>query len=247
VRFSPANPWFQRLLRVIWAVVEHAGRRYPVSMSHLRGPTDVLAAQLGTNTFLTALVDEPERIRRLASQVAEIYLQVARAQEELIPAYRGGYAIRQFGLWSPGRSVWLQDDTSSMISLRSYRQVFLDAMTRMSSFPYGVLHLHAPSLHLAETLATVPNIRAINLYFDSPKVDLSKAFPTLRRLQEKGMPLILAKEVYRGFSMEEYRLMLENLSPRGLSVHLQADSLAEGREMMCKVEELAKKSSAREG
>ncbi len=149
-------------------------------MSHLRGPTDVLSAMLGSQPFLTALVDEPERVARLAADAAMVWRAVAAGQEAIVPAYRGGYVIRQFGLWSPGRSVWLQDDTSSMMSLRHYRHTFLEPMRTMSVYPYGVLHLHAPSLHLAETLADIPNIRAINVYFDSPAVTLQAAMPILR-------------------------------------------------------------------
>lgn len=235
IRLAPDNPWLMRLLAVQRAVVEHAAGRYPISMSHLRGPTDILSAMLGSQPFLTALVDEPERMARLAQQAAAAWRAVAAAQEAVVPAYRGGYAIRQFGLWSSGRSVWLQDDTSSMMSLRHYRRTFLGPMTSMSAYPFGVLHLHAPSLHLAETLAAVPNIRAINIYFDSAAVTFQAALPTLRRLQARGVPLILAKDVYTGFTLEEYQEIMDALSPRGLSVHLKAESVAEGREVMVKV------------
>ena len=243
IRFDEANPWFRRLLAVQAAVVEHAAGRYPVSMSHLRGPTDILSALLGSQPFLTALVDEPERVAHLANAAAQVWLRVAQAQEAIVPAYRGGYAIRQFGLWSPGRSVWLQDDTSGMMSLRHYRRTFLEPLRAMSVYPFGVLHLHAPSLHVAETLAVVPNIRAINVYFDAPGVTLQAAMPTLQRLQAKKMPLILAKDVYAGFSLEEYREILDALSPRGLSVHLKADSVEEGRAVMARVRELAEDTS----
>ncbi len=232
IRFDAHNPWLRQLLDVQAAVVEHVAGRYPVSMSHLRGPTDILSAMLGSQPFLTALVDEPERIGRLARDAAQVWLRVARAQEAIVPAFRGGYAIRQFGLWSPGRSVWLQDDTSSMMSLRRYRRTFLEPMAAMSVYPFGVLHLHAPALHLAETLAEVPNIRAINIYFDAPGVTLQAAMPILRRLQARRMPLILAKDVYAGFAWEEYREILDGLYPAGLSVHLRADSVEEGRAVM---------------
>jgi hypothetical protein len=245
IGLSEDNPWFQALVRVVKQVVAHAAGRYPVSMSHLRGPADILAALFGSQTFMTALVDEPERIAELARQAAEVYLLVAQTQERLIPAFRGGYAIRQFGLWSPERSVWLQDDTSSMISLKRYRQVFLPALARMSAFPYGVLHLHVPSLHLAETFAGLSNIRAINIYFDSKLTGLEQSLQVLRRLQEKKMPLVLAKEVYTGFSIEEYSWIIGNLSPRGLSVHLQAGSIEEGQVVMAKVAELHKKRGLR--
>ena len=109
-------------------------------------------------------------------------------------------------------------------------------MRAMSIYPFGVLHLHAPSLHIAETLADVPNIRAINVYFDSPTVTLQAALPTLQRLQARHMPLILAKDVYAGFSLDEYREIMDSLSPAGLSVHLRADSIEEGRSVMAQVQ-----------
>lgn len=236
IGFAPDNPWLARLLAVQRAVVEHAAGRYPVSMSHLRGPTDILSAMLGSQGFLTALYDEPERVARLAQQAAGVWRAVAAAQEAVVPAFRGGHAIRQFGVWSPGRSVWLQDDTSSMMSLRHYNRYFLAPMAAMSAYPFGALHLHAPSLHLAETLAGVPNIRAINIYFDSPAVTIQAALPALQRLQARSVPLILAKDVYAGFTPEEYRELMDGLSPRGLSVHLKAESVEEGREVMARVQ-----------
>jgi hypothetical protein len=239
ISFSSDSLWFTKLLEVLQAVVDHVDGRYAVSLSHLRGPTDILVALLGTARFFAAFYEAPERVARLASQVARVWLHVARAETQIVPAYRGGYAVRQFGLWAPASAIWLQDDTSSMMSLDHYRRFFLVPMRTMSVFPYGTLHLHIPSLHLAETLAAVPNIRAVNLYFDSPKISLQQAMPTMRRLQAQGVPLVLAKDVYEGFTWGEYEEILEGLSPRGLSVHLKADSVAEGREVMAHVREKA--------
>ena len=141
--------------------------------------------------------------------------------------------MRQFGLWAPERAVWLQDDTSSMMSADHYRQFFLDALQRMSWLPYGVLHLHIGSLHVAELMSEVRNVRAVTFfYFDDPQVTLQKAMPTLRRLQERRVPLILAKDVYQGFTLAEYAEIMDSLSPRGLSVHLKAESVEEGRDVM---------------
>jgi len=240
LEFSEENGWFRALMKTIQRVVDYVDGRYAVGLSHLRGPTDILAALLGSGPMFTLFFDDPERIRRLARDAAQIWLAVAQAQARIVPAYRGGYGVRQFGLWAPARAVWLQDDTSSMMSLAHYREFFLVPMRTMSMFPYGVLHLHIPSLHLAETLADMPNVRAINFYFDSPKITLQDAIPTLRRLQEKSMPLVLAKDVYEGFSWAKYEEILDGLSPRGLSVHLKADSVEEGRMVMASAREKAK-------
>jgi len=234
------NLWFNKLLEVIAAVVEHVNNRYAVSMSHLRGPTDILAAMLGTQEFFLALMDNPGRVRRLAMEAAQMYVSVAQAQARLIPAYRSGYVIRQFGLWSPERSNWLQDDTSGMLSLEHYRKFFLEPMRMMAFLPYGVLHLHIPSIHLAETLAPVPKVRTINIYFDDKKTTVSDALPVLRKLQSLKMPLILCKYVEEGFTMEEYKEILDGLSSKGLSVHLKAGSVEEGREVMARVREMTR-------
>jgi len=232
ILFSEHNPWFRKLLEVIQAVVEHAAGRYAVGLSHLRGPADVVGALLGSQTMFYTCFDQPERIRSLANQAAHAWRQTAQAQLALTPAFRGGYAVRQFGLWAPQRSAWLQDDTSGMISLRQYRQVFLEALQSMAIFPYSVLHLHLPSLHLAETFAQIPGVRAVNVYFDSNTRTFQDALPTLRALQARRVPLVLAKDVYEGFNLEEYAEILDGLSPDGLSVHLKAVDLDEARHVM---------------
>ena len=79
IAFSAEDPWFQALLRVQRAVVAHAGGRYAVSVSHLRGPTDVLAALMGSPRFLTALYDEPARVERLAGQAPKNALLVSES------------------------------------------------------------------------------------------------------------------------------------------------------------------------
>jgi hypothetical protein len=239
IPWSEDNPWVQKLLEVVQTVVDYAAGRYAVGISHLRGPTDILIALLGPERFFLSFFDDPELIRRLARQAASVWLKVTRSQAKVIPAYRGGYGMRFYGLWAPARAACLQDDTSVMMSLDHYRQFFLDPIRTMSVFPYSMVHLHIPSLHIAETLAGLPNMRAINLTFDSQEITLQRAMPTLQRLQARKMPLILTKDAYEGFYLTEYEEILDGLSPQGLCVHLKADSVEEGRAVMAYVRERA--------
>jgi len=232
ILFDAENAWFRRLLTVLHRVTDHAAGRYAVGLSHLRGPTDILIARFGSERFFELFYERPDLVERLALQCAELWRRVVEAEMAIVPAFNDGYGVRQFGLWAPQRAVWLQDDTSSMMSPRHYRRFFLEPMRRMSHLPYGVLHLHIGSLHVAEMLSQVPNVHAVNLYFDDPRVTLQKAMPTLQRLQAAGVPLILAKTVYEGFSLDEYDEILDGLRPRGLSVHLAADSVDAGRAVM---------------
>ncbi|MEA3334674.1 MAG: hypothetical protein U9R25_02120 [Chloroflexota bacterium] len=240
INFSSDNPWFRKLMAVMQTVIEHVEGRYAVSFSHLRGPADILIALLGSEGLFYTMFDDPGAITRLAAEAAQLWQHVARAQAKILPRYRGGYGVRQFGLWAPEAAPWLQDDTSSMMSEAHYRQFFLKPFRRISSFPFGTLHLHIPSLHLAETLASVPNVRAMNFYFDSQTITLQDAMPTLRKLQALKMPLILAREVFFGFSLDEYEEIMDGLSPAGLMVHMKADSVEEGRGVMAYISEKSK-------
>ena len=121
---SEDNPWFQKLLEVIRVVVNHAAGRYAVGISHLRGPADVLVALLGSERLFRSFFDDPESVMRLSKQAARAWLAVARAQAQTVPGYRGGYGARHFGLWALALAVWLQDDTSSMMSLDHYSRFF---------------------------------------------------------------------------------------------------------------------------
>ena len=234
------NPWFLKLRQVLEALVAFAGDRLPVSMTHMRGPADILAAVFGSQELFLMMVDDPARVRALALQAAELHRSVARMEAGLIRPYRGGYVLRQFGLWSPKRSLWLQDDTSGMISAERYREVFLEAFAAgAESAPFGVLHLHIPSLHLAPMLAEVANIRAINVYFDDNRTAVRDVLPVLAALQARKMPLVVAKDIYRGFSLGEYAEILELLSPAGLAVHLGADSVDQGAKVAAEARKLA--------
>jgi hypothetical protein len=229
---SADNPWFRKLLEVERQVVEHAAGRYPVSICHKRGPADVLNALYGSDRFFLDCYDDPERIARQAQQVARMWVQVARAEREIIPRYLGGFAVLEYDLWAPEIVAYFQDDTSGMISLGQYRQLFVPAMRTMAFLPYNALHLHIPSLHVVEELATLPNIRAVNCNCDSSSLTIDDALPTLRRVQERGKPIIIDAYAEEGFSLDQYEHILEVLSPRGLSVHLKAGSVEEGREVM---------------
>jgi hypothetical protein len=226
-----ANPWFCRLREVLETVARHAAGRYAVGMPHLRGPADTLIALMGSGAFFDALLDRPEWLRGQALEVARIWRRVVDGLRDAITPYHNGYGIRQFGIWSPGLSVWLQDDTSSMISARHYQAVFLSGLETMFDVPYGVLHLHVQSKHHALTFGAYDKVRAINIYLDDLTKPIADAMPTLQRLQALDRPLILAKDVYQGFSLAEYEELMAGLRPNGLRLHVNAPSLEDAREI----------------
>ncbi|MFN8007550.1 MAG: hypothetical protein U0V70_11100 [Terriglobia bacterium] len=240
---SADNPWLEASLNFLKTAAGHAAGRYPVSVGHLRGPTDILFAMLGSELFFLSFYDQPEKIRTLAHMAAHAWTEAVRAQSSVVPLYHGGYVLRWFGLWAPQPTVWYQEDASTMISGEMYRDLFLAATREAMILPYTTFHLHSPSLHIVDLIleANLPNLRAFNINMDPAGIPIEQAIPILQRIQARQKALILSKDLYENFTLEEYREILNGLSPRGLCVWLDGQSV----EQACEILALAKEQSGK--
>ena len=234
ISVSPDNRWLRTSLDYLRDVARHAAGRYPVCVGHLRGPTDILFAMLGSESFFLAFYDQPERIQALAHMAASAWGDAAKAQLQAVPRFHNGYVLRWFGIWAPAPTVWYQEDTSTMISREFYRDLFLASTRSALVFPYSVFHLHSPSLHIVDLILEInlPNLRAFNINMDPTGISIDQAIPVLKRIQEHGKALILSKDLYDNFTLKEYAEILKALSPRGLCVWLDGKTIEEAHEIL---------------
>ena len=244
ISVSPDNRWLRTSLDYLRAAARHAAGRYPVCVGHLRGPTDILFAMLGSESFFLAFYDQPERVQALAQMAASAWVDAAKAQLYEVPRFHGGYVLRWFGIWAPEPTVWYQEDASTMISRDFYRDLFLASTKSALVFPYSVFHLHSPSLHIVDLIleANLPNLRAFNINMDPTGISIDKAIPALQRIQEHQKALILSKDLYENFTLEEYEEISKALSPRGLCVWLDGKTIEEAHEILSLAKEQTAKS-----
>jgi len=244
ISVSPDNRWLQTSIDFLRAAARHAAGRYPVSVGHLRGPSDILFAMLGSESFLLSFYDQPERIQTLAHMAASAWMDAAQSQLHAVPRFYSGYVLRWFGIWAPQPAVWYQEDASTMISRDFYKDLFLASTRRALVFPYSVFHLHSPSLHIVDLIleANLPNLRAFNINMDPTGISIDKAIPVLQRIQEHGKALILSKDLYENFTLKEYEEILKALSPRGLCVWLDGKTIEEAHEILSLAKEQTVKS-----
>ena len=80
---AQASDWVQILQALLDRGVEAAGHTYPVRQPHLRGIVDMLAAYLGEEAMCLALIDCPEKLERLASQFAELYIAPVQVDQRV--------------------------------------------------------------------------------------------------------------------------------------------------------------------
>jgi len=220
------NPWFEKYIEFIEALVRRSAGRYPVSHGALIGPSDIAALLRGHTQSVLDLVETPDAMRRVLGRSGEIFRQITEEAWTYIPPYQGGYYDAQYQLWSPFPIVRLQEDASGVLSPRLYRE-FLQPVDRevAGHFPSAFIHLHTNSMFLYDLFLEVEEIRCfqVNYELHSGGPPVAGMIPAFRKIQAAGRPLL----VRGSFTPEELHLLVDSLDPRGLYLYIMVSSLAE--------------------
>jgi hypothetical protein len=199
---SPVNAWFDLLLEATRSLVDLAEGRYPIASGIMRGVTDLLAAILGSTNFYLAIHDQPDMLSRLASQLADLWVDVVRAQYEIIPRFQGGYV--NAGIWSPEDSPVYQEDASALISGETY-ELIVGPMARdiLGSFKNPILHLHSVGLHILPSFLEMENPPIVEVNIDPSGPPLDSLLPEFKRIQTAAPLELFGDEAVMQRCMEE--------------------------------------------
>jgi hypothetical protein len=211
----PDEAWTDALLRHLSRLRELVPPWLPVCPTLMRGPGDVLEALLGSRTLMLALADEADWLGPLIESVTGLFVRVARAQWGLIEPWCDGY-VNFFGFWSPEPCVRVQEDVQRVLSAAAFRRWLRPALERIvASFPFSIFHMHSGSLHVAEEVATVPGLDAVQVSVDPAPYapPLTESLDVLRAVQQRVSLFIEGP-------MTDHQLaaLLRGLDPAGLAV-----------------------------
>jgi DNA-binding FadR family transcriptional regulator len=229
VHFDPQNPWLAKYLEFTTALVKRSRGRYPVAMPIMRGPTDILGALLGQQEMVVALMEtDPQVMRRLIERVTRAFLSVIEAQRRLTPPFYGGSALGFYHVWAPGPAIWFQDDLSSILSPKLYRQFFLDsARMILTGHDHTAVHLHPNSFFILDELLTLENLKAVQVNKDISGPGVKEMLPVLAKImQTRGLIL------WGDLTVEELELVQKNLPCRGLALNVVAPTREEAVERL---------------
>jgi hypothetical protein len=211
------NPWAQKLLEFLDSLVQHSRGRFACGPTLMRGPADICSALRGGTEMALDLYDHPENIRRLAALAAEVWIEVGKAQLDLVPESENGYMAGCAGLrcWMPHKGIWLQDDAVSLLSPRFYREMFLPEVRRIAAeFPAIAFHLHGNTLWPVDLILSVDEIDVLELNYDVGVCILEDVIGAWKKIQQRGKPVI----AYADVTIDELHHVLDELSPGGLSI-----------------------------
>jgi len=211
------NPWLQKYLEFLTALVQNAAGRYPISQPILRGISDMIGALRGNNQALFDTLEAPDRVKDLAVRCTDALIAVTQKQYDIIEPFHGGYLIEQFGMWSPEIIVRLQEDVSAVYSPRTYCDLIQPFDRQVAdAFPSCLIHLHNSSLFLIDYFLEVEEIDVFQINRDLVGMSTREMIPYLQKVQQRNRRLLI-----RGpMSFEDLKLMKENLAPTGLILQI---------------------------
>ncbi|OQA01236.1 MAG: Uroporphyrinogen decarboxylase (URO-D) [Planctomycetes bacterium ADurb.Bin412] len=226
------NPWYQKLIELMQALVEHSRGRYQVAPTLMRGPSDILFALRGASNLLMDLIDEPEVVKKAAALCAEFWVEAAQAQLECIPHSEAGYIAGDAALrsWAPDKLAWLQEDAMALLSPKIFREFFLPLDRQIArQIPCVAFHLHGSALWAIDDLLGIPEIDVMELNLDDANCDVEGTLNGWKKIQARK-PLVIWRMYGDDFPVWLERILRE-LPANGVSIHVSTRDLEEARKV----------------
>ena len=215
------DPWYAKYIEFAEALVHRSEGRYPVSHGAELGPTDLHGLLRGHTESLIDLMDEPERSSELLMRLGHSFADFVQQLWSRVPLFHGGYFDAQYQLWSPGSIIRMQEDATAGYSPDLYRKL-VQPVDRMiaSRFDNAFMHLHTTSMHLLDAFLEVEEIACFEINIETFNIPLKDMVPYYRMVQAAQRPLLIRGSV----DEEEMRLLINEVDPRGLYLHIIVES-----------------------
>jgi hypothetical protein len=228
---DPEEPFWETTMALIREGVERGRGKYLVSVPDLIENLDVLASLRGNEELLMDLVDEPEHVHRLLSQIQTHWFEVFDIIYDLIKDEEGGSCFTAFQIWGPGKVAKLQSDISYMLGPEMFRELAIPGFCEQTDWlDYSLYHWDGPGAipHL-DALLELPGLNAIQWVPGSgnPPVHDPEWFPLYRRIREAGKGLL-----FTGARADTLEALYKEFGPEGVMAACQVNSEAEGRRLL---------------
>ncbi len=217
--FDRNNPWVRKALEFLKRLTQASRGRFALATTLMRGISDLLAALYGSPDFIYTLMDRPNEQKRVVEKLTALWVAFARSQLEMIPDFHGGTGSFYYGVWLPGKGVWLQEDASALMSPELFGGFIAPAIHKMArSFDTSVIHLHPSSYIPVEYLIETP-LSAVELHIDFGGPRAEELFPYYRKILDRK-PLV----IWGDLTLEDLDFIAAKLDPQALALLPVVDS-----------------------
>ncbi len=129
--FSKDNPWVAKMLEFIPALEKHTMGRYPIGITLMRGISDLLSALYGGEEFLFQILEAPDVVKSVVNQLTKYWISFGHCLMDHLPLFHGGTGSFFYGVWCPGKTIWLQEDAAALLSPDLYEEFVHPAVCKV--------------------------------------------------------------------------------------------------------------------
>src|ERR1035438_4727991 len=115
------------MLEFVPALAARSRGRYPVGVTLMRGISDLLSALYGGEQLVFRMYEAPEEVRSVIERLTEFWIAFGRCLLDHVPLFHGGTGAFFYGVWCPGKTIWLQEDAVALLSPRRSDEVILSS------------------------------------------------------------------------------------------------------------------------
>lgn len=211
--FNPDNPWVVKMVEFIPALNNLSNGRFPVGMTLLRGISDLLSALYGGENFILRMFEAPEEVRTVIQQLEKYWISFGRHLLDHLPEFHGGTGSFFYGVWTPGKTIWFQEDAAALLSPKLYEEFIFSAVKKIiQGFDHSVIHLH-PSQFIPVSYLLETKVSVIELHRDIGGPIAKDLFGYHSTILEKK-PLI----IWGDLTDEDLDYIISKLPAKGLLV-----------------------------
>jgi hypothetical protein len=211
IHFDEDNCCWKIHLETVKYFSEYLAGVAHLGITDLGGPADWISTLMGTENFLIATAEQPDKMREFALRLASECNRAYDLLYPLITADNDGI-VNWMPVWSDRRLGTVQDDIAINFSPEMYRDIFLPALQTMAAHTeHTVLHWHDGCAQHIDTLLAVKEIDLFHLGHDPNSPPFRKLLPDMKKIQAAGKNLFISC-----VEADDVEYFLSNLDPRGL-------------------------------
>jgi len=233
--FDPDNANYRAVYDMLAECQRVADGRYLIGLPDLVENYDILAAMRGSEALLIDSIDDADEVERRIDQINHAYFEVYDRFYDLLKAPDGSVVFDAFGLWGPGRTAKVQCDAAAMISPDMFQRFVTPALTEQCRWlDCSMYHLDGTQamVHVDELLSIDP----LNAIEWTPQAGIPQGgdprwYDLYRRIKAGGKAVQAI-----GVQPDEVEPLLDAVGPGGMSVCVRAESEAQARELIDRVE-----------
>jgi len=226
----------QAFLNFYTRFVQAGSGKFLIGQPAILPGNDFLSMIMGSEKFLTGLVDKPDAMKSVIMKLAKNWVFIKKNLTEIYTKYQEGYGICWLGLWCPYPFISTQSDISCMLSEEMFEQFIVPEIELVGrEFKTVIYHLDGPgALHHLERLCKIPEIKMIQWVPGAGRSYSVREWLWLyKKIQDAGKIIMAYVEP------EEINFFLRNLDSRLSFIVCGCKTKKEAEQVLLNIEKLS--------